>query len=77
MQVQHHLQHPFKIQMGINTKSVSAYLNRLSPPLASEEIFLKNKLDKETDTSCEKKNSKMLKRRYYFQQQFETHFWHG
>ena len=63
--------------MRINNKSVQAYLIDLSFPFASEEIFLKNKLDKETDTSCEKKNSKMLKRRYYFQQQFETHFWHG
>ena len=32
-QVQHHLQLSFKIQMGINTKSVPG----LSPPLASEE----------------------------------------
>ena len=49
-QVQHHLQLSFKIQMGINTKSVPS----LSPPLASEESFLKNKLDRETDTSYEK-----------------------
>ena len=62
--------------MGINIKSVQAYLIDFSFPFASEERFLKNKLDKETDTSCEKKKSKMLKRRYYFQQQFETHFWH-
>ena len=62
--------------MGISNKSDQAYLIDLSFPFASEERFLKNKLDKETDTSCEK-NSKMLKRRYYFQQQFETHFWHG
>ena len=27
----------FQIQMGINTKSVPAHLNRLSPPLASEQ----------------------------------------
>ena len=40
--------------MGINTKSVPAHLNKLSHPLASEERFLKNKLDRETDTSCEK-----------------------
>ena len=40
--------------MGINIKSVQAYLINLSLPFASEEIFLKNKLDKETDTSCEK-----------------------
>ena len=40
--------------MGINIKSVQAYLIGLSFPLVSEEIFLKNKLDRETDTSCEK-----------------------
>ena len=40
--------------MGINIKSVQAYLIGLSFPLASEEIFLKNKLDRETDSSCEK-----------------------
>ena len=39
--------------MGINIKSVQAYLIGLSLPLASEESFLKNKLDRETDTSCE------------------------
>ena len=39
--------------MGINIKYVQAYLIGLSFPLASEEIFLKNKLDRETDTSCE------------------------
>ena len=65
--------------MGINIKSVQAYLIGLSLPLASEEIFLKNKLDRETDTSCEKfqKSRKMLKKRYYFQQLFESHFWPG
>ena len=40
--------------MGINIKSVQAYLIDLSLPFASEERFLKNKLDKETDTSYEK-----------------------
>ena len=40
--------------MGINLKSVQAYLIGLSFPLASEEGFLKNKLDREKDTSCEK-----------------------
>ena len=40
--------------MGINIKSVQAYLIDLSFPFASEERFLKNKLAKETDTSCEK-----------------------
>ena len=39
--------------MGINIKSVQAYLIGLSLPLASEGSFLKNKLDRETDTSCE------------------------
>ena len=39
--------------MGINIKSFPAYLIGLSLPLASEESFLKNKLDRETDTSCE------------------------
>ena len=62
--------------MGISNKSVQSYLIELSFPFASEERFLKNKLDKETDKSC-KNIQKMLKRRYYFQQQFETHFWHG
>ena len=62
--------------MGISNKSVQAYLIDLSFPFASEERFLKNKLDKEIDTSCEK-IQKMLKRHYYFQKQFETHFWHG
>ena len=42
--------------MGINIKSIQAYLIDLSFPFASEEsfFFLKNKLDRETDTSCEK-----------------------
>ena len=63
--------------MGINIKSVQAYLIGLSLPLTSEESFLKNKLDGEIDASCEKfqKNKKMLKKRYYFQQQLESHFW--
>ena len=39
--------------MGINIKFVPAYLIGLSLPLASEESFLKNKLDRETDTYCE------------------------
>ena len=65
--------------MGINIKSVQVYLIGLSLPLASEESFLKNKLDRETDTSSEKfqKNRKMLKKRYYFQQQIKSHFWPG
>ena len=40
--------------MGINIKSVQAYLIDLSFPFALEENFFENKLDKETDTSCEK-----------------------
>ena len=60
--------------MGINIKSVQAYLIDLSLPFASEERFLKNKLDKETDTSYEK-IQKCSKKGYYFHQQFETHFW--
>ena len=40
--------------MGINIKSVQAYLIDLYFPFASKENFLKNKLDKEIDTSCEK-----------------------
>ena len=63
--------------MGINIKSIQAYQIELSFPFASKEIFLKNKLDRETDTSCEKIKKKMLKKRYYFQQQFEMHFWPG
>ena len=39
--------------MGINIKSIQAYLIGLSLPLGLEESFLKNKLDRETDTSCE------------------------
>ena len=44
--------------MGINIKSVQVYLIGLSLPLASEESFLKNKLDRETDTSSEKISKK-------------------
>ena len=40
--------------MGIDIKSIQAYLIGLSLPLGLEESFLKNKLDRETDTSCEK-----------------------
>ena len=40
--------------MGIIIKSFQAYLIGLSLPLASKESFLKNKLDRETDTSYEK-----------------------
>ena len=40
--------------MGIRIKSIQAYLIGLSLPLASEESFLKNKLDRETDTSYQK-----------------------
>ena len=39
--------------MRINIKSVQVYLIGLSLPLASEESFLKNKLDRETNTSSE------------------------
>ena len=46
--------------MGINIKSVQAYLIGLSLPLASEESFLKNKLDRETDTSYEKFQKTLL-----------------
>ena len=62
--------------MGINIKFVQVYLIGLSLPLASKESFLKNKLDREIDTSYEK-FQKCSKNRYYFQQQFETHFWPG
>ena len=51
--------------MGISNKSVQAYLIDLSFPIASEERFLKNKLDKETDTSCEK-NSKNAQKMLLF-----------
>ena len=49
--------------MGINIKFVQTYLIGLFLPLASEESFLKNKLDRETDTSYEKlqKTEKCLK----------------
>ena len=40
--------------MGIKIKSIQAYLIGLSLPLASEESFLKNKLDRKTDTFYEK-----------------------
>ena len=46
--------------MGINIKSVQAYLIGLSLPLALEESFLKNKLDRETDTSYEKFQKTLL-----------------
>ena len=62
--------------MGINIKSIQAYLIELSFPFASEERFLQNKLDKKQIHPA-KKNSKILKKRYYFHQQFETHFWPG
>ena len=61
--------------MGINIKSIQAYQIELSFPFASKEIFLKNKLDRETDTSCEKIKKKMLKKRYYLQQKLESNFW--
>ena len=62
--------------MGINIKSVQAYLIDLSFPFASEERFLKNKLDKKQIHPVKKfKNAR--KKRYYFQQQFETHIWPG
>ena len=60
--------------MGINIKSVQAYLIDLSFPFASEEIFLKNKLDKKQIHPVKKfKNAR--KKRYYFEQQFEMNFW--
>ena len=54
--------------MGINIKSVQAYLIGLSLPLTSEEIFLKNKLDREIDASCEKfqKNKKNAQKTLLF-----------
>ena len=52
--------------MGINNKSVQVYLIDLSFPFASEERFLKNKLDKETDTSCEKKKFKNAQKTLLF-----------
>ena len=55
--------------MGINIKSVQAYLIDLSFPFASEERFLKNKLDKKQIHPVKKfKNAR--KKRYYFEQQF-------
>ena len=62
--------------MGINIKSVQANLIDLSFPFASEERFLKNKLDKKQIHSM-KKIQKCSKKGYYFHQQFETHFWPG
>ena len=62
--------------MGINIKSVQAYLIDLSFPFASEERFLKNKLDKKQIDPV-KKIQKCSKKRYYFHQQFETYFWPG
>ena len=53
-QIQHYLQFSLKISIEFNVKSVQAYLIDLSFPFASEEIFLKNKMDKETDTAYEK-----------------------
>ena len=53
-QIQHHLQFSFKISNGDQHQICSSLSNRLILSLASEESFLKNKLDRETDTSCEK-----------------------
>ena len=39
--------------MGINIKSVQAYLIGLSLPLVSKRKLLKNKFDRETDTFYE------------------------
>ena len=50
-QIQHYLQFSLKISNG-NQHQIC--LIDLSFPFASEERFLKNKLDKETDTSYEK-----------------------
>ena len=45
--------------MGINIKSVQAYLIDLSFPFASEERFLKNRLDKKQNILWKKfKNAK-------------------
>ena len=54
--------------MGINIKSVQVYLIGLSLSLASEEIFLKNKLDREIYTSSEKfqKNRKNAQKTLLF-----------
>ena len=53
-QIQHYLQFSLKISSEFNVKSVQAYLIDLTFPFASEEIFLKNKMGKETDTAYEK-----------------------
>ena len=63
--------------MRINIKSVQAYLIDLSFPFALEEIFLKNKLDKKQIHPMKKFKNAQIKKRYYFHQQFETHFWPG
>ena len=54
--------------MGINIKFVQVYLIGLSLSLASEEIFLKNKLDREIYTSSEKfqKNRKNAQKTLLF-----------
>ena len=60
--------------MGINIKFVQAYLIDLSLPFASEERFLKNKLDKKQIHLMKKfKNAQKT----YFLKQFETYFWPG
>ena len=54
--------------MGINIKFVQVYLIGLSLSFASEEIFLKNKLDREIYTSSEKfqKNRKNAQKTLLF-----------
>ena len=52
-QIQHHLQFSFKISNGDQHQICSSLYNRLIPSHSFRRKFLKNKLDRETDTYCE------------------------
>ena len=77
-QVQHHLQLPFKFQIGFNTKFVPAYLIGLSPLLASEESFWKTSwIEKKIHSMKIFKKQKNAPKTLLFQQQIKSHFWPG
>ena len=57
-QIQHHLQLSFKISNGDQHQICSSLSNRLIPSLNFRRKLLKNKLDRETDTSMKNFNKK-------------------
>ena len=75
-QIQHYLQFSLKISNGDQHQICSSLSNRLIPSLSfRRKVFWKiNWIEKKYILW---KISKMLKKRYYFQQQFEMHFWPG